>query len=82
MKKIVFIVVVLAAGIGIGIYFQKQPAAKKIEMDVEQAGVDVKAGVQKADDVATNIEGQVKQDAQKVDATATNAAGEIKQKMN
>jgi uncharacterized protein HemX len=82
MKKLIFVVIVLAVGIGIGIYFQRQPAAKKIETDVEQAGADVKAGVQKADEVATNVEGQVKQDAQKVDAAATNAAGEIKQKMN
>ena len=69
-------------GITVGIYFQKQPNAEKIETQVEQASAEVKAGVQKADEVATNIEGQVKQDAQKVDAAATNAAGEIKQKMN
>ncbi len=49
---------------------------------VDAAGAEVKEGVQKAGDVATNVEGQVKADAQKVGEFTTNAAGEIKQKMN
>jgi len=81
MKKLVFLVVVLAVGIGIGIYFQRQPQAKKIETQVEQAGVDVKAGLQKADAAATNVVDQVKADTQKVVEYTTNAAGEIKQKL-
>jgi uncharacterized protein (UPF0333 family) len=82
MKKLIFLVIVLAVGIGVGIYFQRQPKAQKIETQVEQAGADVKAGLQKAGDAATNVVGQVKVDAQKVVEFTTNAAGEIKQKLN
>ncbi len=93
MKKIILIVIILAAGIALGIYLQKQPKTQKIETQVQtdiNAGVqkvdaaaaEVKEDVQKAGDVATNVEGQVKADAQKVGEFTTNAAGEIKQKMN
>jgi hypothetical protein len=93
MKKIILIVVILAAGIALGIYLQKQPKAQKIETQmqtdvntgvqkVDAAAAEVKEGVQKAGDMATNVEGQVKADAQKVGEFTTNAAGEIKQKLN
>ena len=93
MKKIILIVLILAAGIALGIYLQKQPKTQKIESQVQTdvnagvqkvdaAGAEVKKDVQKAGDVATNVEGQVKADAQKVDEFTTNAVGEIKQKMN
>ena len=55
--------------------------AKKIETQADQAGADVKAGVQKADEVTTNVVDQVKADAQKAVEFTTNAAGEIKQKL-
>jgi beta-lactam-binding protein with PASTA domain len=100
MKKFILLVIVLGVGIALGVYFQRQPKTRKIETqvqtDAEQAGADVKEGVQqidaaaakvkegvqKAGDVATNVVGQVKVDAQKVGEAATNAVGEIKQKLN
>jgi uncharacterized protein HemX len=78
MKKLILVVIVLAVGIALGIYFQRQPKTQKIETqlqtDAGQAGVqkvdavaaEVKAGIQKAGDVATNVLGQVKADAQKL----------------
>ncbi len=78
MKKIILFVIILAAGTAIGIYFQKQPAAQKIETkiqtDTSQAGADVKAGEQKAEAAAA----EVKTGVQKAGEVATNVAGEIK----
>jgi uncharacterized protein HemX len=99
MKKLILVVIVLAVGIALGIYFQKQPKTQKIETqlqtDAGQSGADVKAGMQKADavvaemkegvqkagDVATNVMGQVKADAQKAVEFTTNAIGEVKDKL-
>ena len=85
MKKLILVVIVLAVGIALGIYFQRQPKAQKIETQVQtdagQAGADVKAGVQKAGEVATNVLGQVKADAQKLGEATTNAIGEVKDKL-
>ncbi len=78
MKKIILLILVLAAGIALGIYFQKQTKAQKLETqvqtDVGQVETDAKAGVQKADAVA----GAVKVDAQKVAAVVTNAVDKLK----
>jgi uncharacterized protein with FMN-binding domain len=86
MRKIIPYIIVLAAGFALGVYYQKQPEAQKDETKVrtaiEQAGTDVKEGVHQADEMATNVEGQVKTDAQKVGEVATNAVGEIKGKLN
>jgi uncharacterized protein YxeA len=86
MKKIIFVIFVLAVGIGLGIYFQRQPKTEKVETklqtEAEQAGADIKSGVAKAGDVATNVAGHVKAAAQKVGEFTTNAVGEIKQKLN
>ena len=93
MKKLIFVALVLVAGIALGIYIQKQPKAETVETQMQtdvNGGVktadtvaaEVKAGVQKAGDVATNVAGQVKADTQKVIEFTTNAAGEIKQKLN
>lgn len=81
MKKIILVVIILAVGIALGIYFQKQPEAKRIETtiqaDAAQAGADVKTGEQKIEAAAADV----KADVQKAESAATNAAGEIKQKM-
>ena len=99
MEKIILLIIILAAGIALGIYFQRQPKTQKIETqlqaDAGQAGADAKAGVQKADavvaevkegvqkagEVATNVMGQVKADAQKLGEATTNAIGEVKDKL-
>jgi hypothetical protein len=93
MKKIILIVIILAVGIALGIYLQKQPKAQKIETQaqtdvnageqkVDVATAEVKEGMQKAGDVATNVVDQVKAGAQKAVEFTTNAVGEIKQKLN
>jgi len=68
----------LAVGIALGIYFQKQPEAKKIETtiqtDAAQAGADVKAGEQKVEAGAADVKAGV----QKVGEVATNVDGEVK----
>jgi uncharacterized protein YxeA len=96
MKKIILFIIILAVGVALGVYLQKQSKTQMIETtlqtDAEQAGADVKAGVQKADavaaqvkedvhkagDMATNVAAQVKVDAQKAGAAVTNVVGEIK----
>ena len=85
MKKIILVVIILAVGIALGVYFQKQTKAQKIETqaqtDAERAGEAVKAGVQKVETVATNVAQHVEAGAQKVGEVATNVVGEVKQKM-
>lgn len=80
MKKIIPYVLVLAVGFALGVYFQKRPAAQKLEntvqTDAKQAGADVKAGEQKADAVAADV----KAGAQKADEVVTNTVDEIKGK--
>ena len=65
MKKLILLVIILAVGIGLGIYFQRQPKAEKIEnrvqMDAEQADADVKADAQKVVEFTTNAAGELKQ---------------------
>jgi uncharacterized protein HemX len=92
MKKMILVIIILAVGIALGVYFQKQPKAQKIETqvqaDAEQAGADVKEGMQKVDAAAI----EVKEGAQKAGDVVTNVVGqvkadaqkvgEIKQKMN
>ena len=57
MKKIIPAIIVLAVGIGLGIYFQRQPKTEKIETkaqtEAEQAGDAVKEGMQKVEAAAT-----------------------------
>jgi hypothetical protein len=64
MKKIIFYVLILAVGFVLGVLFQKKPADQKLETtvqaDTRQAATDVKAGAQKAGEVATNLEGDIK----------------------
>lgn len=64
MKKIISYVLVLAVGFVLGVLFQKKPADQKLETtvqtDTHQAVSDVKAGAKKADEVATNLEGDIK----------------------
>jgi uncharacterized protein HemX len=85
MKKLILLIIVLAAGIAIGIYLQKQPKTKTIEnnaqTDAADVKADVKAGVDKTKEVATNVAADVKEDAQKVHDATTNAVGEIKDKI-
>ena len=86
MKKIILFIIILAAGIAIGVYLQKQPKTEKIETqtqtDAEKAGEAVKTGVQKVETVATNVAEHVKTDAEKVGDVATNVVGEVKEKLN
>ncbi len=85
MKKIILLIIVLAAGIALGVYFQKQTKAQKIETqvqtDADKAGDAVKEGVQKTESIATNVAADVKAGAQKVSEFTTNAVGEIKSKL-
>ena len=85
MKKIILLIIVLAAGIALGVYFQKQTKAQKIETqvqtDADKAGDAVKEGVQKTERIATNVAADVKAGAQKVSEFTTNAVGEIKSKL-
>jgi uncharacterized protein HemX len=85
MRKIILLIIVLAAGIALGIYFQKQTKAQKIEnqvqTDADKAGAAMKEGVQKTESIATNVAADVKVGAQKVSEFTTNAVGEIKAKM-
>lgn len=85
MKKIILFVVILVAGIGFGLYLQKQPKTQKIETQVQkdtaQVGADVKEGMQKAGDVATNVAAEVKAGAQKAGEVATNVVGEAREKL-
>jgi uncharacterized protein HemX len=78
MKKIILLIIVLAAGIALGIYFQKQPQAQKIETQVQQdatqAGADVKAGEQKVEAASADV----KAGAQKAGDVATNVVGQVK----
>jgi uncharacterized protein YxeA len=82
MKKIILLIIVLAAGITIGIYFQRQPKAEKIETQVQtdaaQASADVKEGAQKVETVATNVAEHVEAGAQKAGEVATNVVGDVK----
>ena len=86
MKKIILFIIILAAGIALGIYFQKQPKNQKLETqahtDVEKAGEAVKTGVEKVETVATNVAEHVKAGAEKAGDVATNMVGEVKQKLN
>ncbi len=93
MKKIILIVIILAAGIAFGLYLQKQSKTQKLETQMQ---TDMKEGVQKADaiaadvkedvhkagDMATNVAAQVKADAQKVVQATTNVVGEAKEKLH
>jgi outer membrane murein-binding lipoprotein Lpp len=78
MKKIILLIIVLAAGIALGIYFQRQPKTQKIEdqlqSDAAQAGADVKAGEQKVDAAAADVKAGV----QKASEVATNVVGDVK----
>ena len=86
MKKIILFIIVLAAGIAIGVYLQKQPKTQKIETqtqtDAEKAGTAVKAWTEKVETVATNVAEHVKAGAEKVGDVATNVVDEVKQKLN
>lgn len=78
MKKFILLIIVLAGGIALGIYFQKQPQAQKIETQVQtdatQAAADVKEGAKKVDAAAAAVKAGV----QKADALATNVEAHIK----
>jgi hypothetical protein len=64
MKKIISYVLALAVGFALGILFQKKPADQKLETtvqtDAQHAAADVKAGAQKAGEVVTNVESEIK----------------------
>jgi len=82
MKKIILLIIVLAVGIALGIYFQKQTKIQKIETkaqtDAEQAGDAVKEGVQKVEAVGTEVKADLNEGVQKSEAIATNVAGQVK----
>lgn len=64
MKKIIPYILTLAVGFALGVLFQKKPADQKLETtvqtDAHQAATDVKADAKKADEIATNVEGDIK----------------------
>ena len=86
MKKIIFLIVILALGVALGMYLQHKPQTGKIENQVQQAagqaGAEIQAGAKKVDEAATNIAADVKAGAQKADQVVTNAVGEVKDKLN
>jgi uncharacterized protein HemX len=81
MKKLILVVIVLAIGIALGVYLQKQPGFQKLETktqtDAGQTDADAKSGMQKVDAVAADV----KAGAQKVHDITTNAVGEVKDKL-
>jgi uncharacterized protein HemX len=85
MKKIILFIIVLAVGIALGIYFQKQTKTQKIEAkaqtDAEQAGDTVKEGVQKVNAVAADMKTDIKEGVQKSESIATNVAAQAKADM-
>ena len=82
MKKIILIVIVLAAGVALGIYFQREPKAEKIETtiqtDASQARTDIKAGEQKIETAATTIKTNIEAGVHKSEKIATNVAAHVK----
>jgi len=82
MKKIILFIIVLAAGIALGIYFQKQPKAQNIEgqvqTDAAQAGAEVKAGVQTVEAAGADAKTNLAADIQKSKAIATNVVADVK----
>ena len=97
MKKFILLIFVLAAGIALGIYFEKhhkpETIGSKVQSGVSQMSDAVKTGVQKAGATASDVKNDITAGAQKVVAATTNiaaqvkagvtnAVGEIKQKLN
>lgn len=82
MKKIIPVIIILAVGIALGIYFQRQPETQKIEnktqTDAEQAGEAVKGGVQKVEAAATVVKTNIEAGIQKSGKIATNVAAQVK----
>ena len=82
MKKIILFIIVLAAGIALGLYFQKQSKTQKIETqvqtDADKAGDVAKEGVQKADAVAADVKSGVQTGIQKSEGIATNVVADVK----
>ena len=82
MKKIILLVIVLAAGIALGVYFQKQSKAQKIETqaqtDAEKAGDVAKEGVQKVEAVAADVKSGIQTGVDKTKDFATNVAADVK----
>jgi hypothetical protein len=83
MKKIILFIIILAVGIALGIYFQKQSKTQKIETqaqtDADKAGDVVKEGVQKVDAVAADVKSGIQTGVQKSEGIATNVAGQVKE---
>ena len=73
---------VLAVGIALGVYFQKQSKAQKIETqtqtDADKAGDAVKEGVQKVDAVAADVKSDIATGVDKTKDFATNVAADVK----
>ena len=82
MKKIILFLIILAAGIALGVYFQKQSKAQKIETkmqtDAEQAGDAVKEGAQKVEAAGAEAKTDIEAGVQKSESIATNAAAQVK----
>ncbi len=82
MKKIILLIIVLAAGIAIGVYFQKQSKVQKIETqaqtEADKAGDDVKEGIQKVDAVAADVKSDIATGVQKSKDIATNVVADVK----
>ena len=82
MKNIILIIIVLAAGIALGIYFQMQPKTQKIEtkteMDASHAADDVKTDTQKADSIAASVKTDIKAGVDKTKEIATNVVDKVK----
>jgi hypothetical protein len=76
------LIIVLAAGIALGIYLQKQPEVQKLETktqaDVGQADADAKGGTQKMDAVAADVKSDIKTGVEKSKEIATNVAAQVK----
>ena len=82
MKKLVPFIIVLAVGIALGIYFQKQPKTEKLETKAEtdagQADADAKEGAQKANSLAADVKTDIQAGVDKTKEIATNVADKVK----
>jgi hypothetical protein len=82
MKKIILLIIVLAAGIALGIHFQRQSKVQDIENKAKQdaglAGDAVKAGIQKVDAAAATVKTNIEIGMQKSESLATNVAAHVK----
>ena len=82
MKKFMLFIIILAVGITLGVYLQKQSKTQKIESqvqtDADKTGNVVKEGVQKVEAVTADVKSGVQTGMEKTKDIATNVAADVK----